>query len=426
MTKNIISKCILLSVIIIVCTGMSVMAEEVQIESLSETLQIEERETEIDEIKKETKQSKGKTEKEEQGEEDIQETETEEEKEDTIPVTDVEISDYEKELEVDKTIILSATVIPTNASESIITYTSSDPSVATVNSTGEVKGVSKGEVTIFCCAGQIKKEAHIKVKVATKQLCVNKDYLVLKPEESFQLKTNIVPAEASQEISYQSVDSEIAAVSSTGIITAKKCGSTNILVSNKDVSVSVSVIVNANEYKHERETNDVRHDRVNTETYPTDINAECISVITPDMLKYYYQEKKTVTISGNGYCIRIRGDEICNYENELYTTILFEKTEQGVIFEINNGQELCGEIELDLMQYNGDYLYLFNTSKEKYQLLEMQSLNNLHITQPGKYLLSKEKIKDYKVKRAVFAGSVVVLMVISGIYIVIKKKYWFW
>ena len=99
MTKDIISKCILLSIMIIVCTRMSVRAEEVQIESLSETLQIEERETEIDEIKKETKQSKGKTEKEEQGEEDIQETETEEEKEDTIPVTDVEISDYEKEVD---------------------------------------------------------------------------------------------------------------------------------------------------------------------------------------------------------------------------------------------------------------------------------------------------------------------------------------
>lgn len=149
-------------------------------------------------------------------------TDKTEETEEIIPVTDIDISDYEKELEVTKTMTLSATVVPANASESMIRYMSSNPAVAAVNSTGEIRGIATGNVVIYCSAGNITKEVPVTVKVATQKLSVNKDYLIMKPGNTIELKTSVLPKEACQNITYQSVDTEVAEVSSNGVVTAKK------------------------------------------------------------------------------------------------------------------------------------------------------------------------------------------------------------
>lgn len=79
-------------------------------------------------------------------------------KSDEIAVTDIEIANHEDEVDVDKTITLSATVIPSNATDNTVTYQSSDESIATVNSSGEVKGIAGGKVTITVSAGTVTKK----------------------------------------------------------------------------------------------------------------------------------------------------------------------------------------------------------------------------------------------------------------------------
>lgn len=94
--------------------------------------------------------------------------------EQNIPVTDIEISDHEEEVEVGKTINLTATALPANATESTITFRSSDINIATVTSAGEVKGISKGYVTIYVSAGSVIKEVSLTVKVKTTGININK------------------------------------------------------------------------------------------------------------------------------------------------------------------------------------------------------------------------------------------------------------
>lgn len=343
-----------------------------------------------------------------------------------VAVTDVEISDYETELEVDKTMNLAVTVVPAEATENIVTYQSSNPGIATVNSSGEVKGIAAGDVIIYCSAGGITREAYLTVKVATTKLAVNEDYLVLKPGQSFALKTEIIPTGASQTVTYQSSDHGIAAVSSSGIVTAKGCGSTSILVSNGDVSISVSVIVN--ETGEGTETvDDIQKNEVKEEKrYPEKIDASEVYVVTDEMLKYYYQNRSLVYIQGDGYTILVNGNKICNYENKLYTQISFKETSQGVEFEVNHGETLCGELQLILEKYEGNYLYLYNPSKDKYQLLELEDLSNLYLTQGGKYLLAKEKISGVKIKKAAVTWGGITLLGLLVVYICLKKRYWFW
>ena len=66
----------------------------------------------------------------------------------TIPVTDVTLTPTSKTLDVGQTLQLVATVSPADATDKTVTYTSSKPSVATVDSTGLVRAKVAGQTTI--------------------------------------------------------------------------------------------------------------------------------------------------------------------------------------------------------------------------------------------------------------------------------------
>lgn len=65
-----------------------------------------------------------------------------------VPVTDVIVTPSKATLEVGKVLELNRTIVPLNATNKSLIWTSSDTLVATVNSVGAVKGVSPGEATI--------------------------------------------------------------------------------------------------------------------------------------------------------------------------------------------------------------------------------------------------------------------------------------
>ena len=77
-------------------------------------------------------------------------------------VTDVKITSTVTEVTVGKTIILKAEVLPADATNKTVTWTSSDNTVATVKD-GVVTGVKAGEATITASAGG--KNATVKVTV---------------------------------------------------------------------------------------------------------------------------------------------------------------------------------------------------------------------------------------------------------------------
>lgn len=343
-----------------------------------------------------------------------------------VHVTDIEIGEHESELEVGKTLTLSGTVIPTNATNSTITYKSSDPAVATVSSTGEVKGIGKGDVIITLSADGISKNVSLTVKVAAIKISLNKDYLMLKTGDSFQLTANVAPTKANQMITYHSVDTSIATVSQAGVVTAKETGSTTIIVSNGDISAAVSVIVNESIVDQKKtESNQVHKE--DAEVYPDLIYAVEHKVIDSEMLRYLYETKKALRIIGNGYVIEIDGKDIVNYDNEFFTDIELVNELGKTSFLLNKGNELCGAVTVYLEEINGRYLYLYNVSEEKYELLNISDITELKLTTAGEYLLCETKMRlDKKVIVCTAIGSVILLLTGGMIYIFVKKKYWFW
>ena len=369
---------------------------------------------------------------EEETEEDASEETAEEEE---IPVKDIEVDDTETTVAVDETISLTGTVVPADAAEQTVTYSSSDPSVAKVNSAGEVRGISRGEAVITLEAGGVKKEIPVTVNVPTASMEIDKDYLVLKEGETCLLSVSVTPSDADQNVTFSSADREVAVVSASGVVTATGKGSTTLIVSNADQSLPVSVIVNEAVRYEEDEKDAESQGGEGTETKEEErtpmkgviVSAADKEVIKEKTLQRIYEKKQTMHIEGKGYRLMVEGSDIVNVKNVLYTDIDLKTTSAGMEFTLNRGLALCGPVLLYLEEPQGSYLYLYNEEKEKYEEIDITDVKELHLLSPGKYRLCVEPIRESSegMIYAILVGCAV-LILCSIIYVFVKKKYWFW
>lgn len=123
-------------------------------------------------------------------------------------------------------------------------YSTSNKKIATVTSNGYIKGVKAGTATITVKSGS--KSVKIKVKVEgvkTTGLTANKTEITLKKKQSFAWKVKTVPANSSEKITYTTSNKNVATVSTSGKITARKAGTATITAKsgNKKISLKVTV-----------------------------------------------------------------------------------------------------------------------------------------------------------------------------------------
>ena len=281
-------------------------------------------------------------------------------------------------------------------------------------------------VVIYITAGDVTKEVPLTVTVATTRISINNNYLILKKGNTFQLSANVMPAEANQSVTYRSMDESIAAVSDIGLVSAKKAGNTTIMVSNGELSAAVSVIVNQDAVSTEDDEIPVQ-EQDDEKTYAQSVHASEVDKIDGEILYHLYESQEVLKISGDGYTIEIDGKDIVNYHNEFYTDIQLKREDEGMSFYLNQGEFLCGDIRLYLTEPNGKYLYLYNTSKDKYELIQTDNLEELKLTTPGEYRITNQRLSYSSVMAGslILAGTVVLLIGV-GVYIAVRKTYWFW
>lgn len=349
-------------------------------------------------------------------------------KEKIIEVEDVEIGNYDGELNVDSILNISATVLPSDATDAKLTYKSSNPEIATVNSSGEVKGIVPGEVVIYVSAGNVTKQVPITVKIATTVIELNSDYQVMKIQDTFQIKAQVQPEGASRAITYKSMNPEVASVSSSGLITAKSCGNTAIVVDNGDMQVSVTVIVNEEGIEDQSENDHTQKSEEMSKNFPDEVTVEECPIITTEMLKYFYEQEKALTIRGEKYTIYLDGKNIVNFENELETELIFREVKNGFTIMVNNEEKLCGKLTIDISQWlQGEkYLYLYNKEKGKYQKLNTEDISTLRIDSEGMYLLTSKPLSGNSVNSILIVIGCLGILIGLGVYVGAKKRYWFW
>ena len=159
-----------------------------------------------------------------------------------ILVQDIQLDKTKETLEVGKTVSLTATVLPSNASNRSVTWSSDNEKVAKVSSEGKVTAVGKGTATITVCSNDgtnVKATAVITVKatsVSATKVKLSKTSLVLKPKQSKTLKATVLPSKTTNKsVVWSSSNPEVATVKN-GKIIAKSVGTTTITVKTKDGS----------------------------------------------------------------------------------------------------------------------------------------------------------------------------------------------
>jgi len=168
-----------------------------------------------------------------------------------IPVTGVTVSPTSAIINKNTTTQLTATVLPTNASNQGITWTSSNTSVATVNASGLVTGVAKGSATITVKTNDGGKTATCTVTVndivtpipVTGVTVIPTTASVVKGT-SIQLTATVAPSNATNKtVSWSTSNASIATVSSTGLVTGIIKGSATITVTTTDGSKTATCAV---------------------------------------------------------------------------------------------------------------------------------------------------------------------------------------
>jgi uncharacterized protein YjdB len=158
----------------------------------------------------------------------------------TIPVTGVSLNKTSFSLGIGSTEQLAATVLPIDATNKEVTWTSSTPSVATVLSTGLVTGISTGSATITVMTADGNKKATCDVTVFIPTIPVtgvslNKTNLALKPGTTAQLTATVSPSNASNKtVSWECSNTNVASISVNGLVTGKTEGTATILVKTQD------------------------------------------------------------------------------------------------------------------------------------------------------------------------------------------------
>ena len=150
-----------------------------------------------------------------------------------IEPNDIDFEMPDSELLLGSSVNLGASVLPTNAEEQTIRYSSSDPVILTVNAAGKITGRQLGTATVFLEAGNVQKSVTISVveEVSVSNIEVSQFNKKMKVDSTQTLSTSVFPTDAkNQTISFSSSNTSVASVSEGGVITAKSAGTTAIIL----------------------------------------------------------------------------------------------------------------------------------------------------------------------------------------------------
>ena len=135
---------------------------------------------------------------------------------------------------------LTATVTPDNATDKSLSWSSSNNSVATISSDGQVTAVSAGSATITVKTNDGGKTATCTVTVKAKVISVtgvslNTTSLTMTEGDTQTLTATVSPSNATDKsVTWSSSNTSVATVSSSGVVTAKSPGTATITVRTND------------------------------------------------------------------------------------------------------------------------------------------------------------------------------------------------
>lgn len=161
-----------------------------------------------------------------------------------VPLVGISLNQSKVLLERNKTLQLSVNYTPVNASDKTIEWTSSDPSIAKVDSNGLVIAKNKGTATISATSvNGLVAQCQIEVLIPCATITINKDSANMKVGDTLKLTAQMLPLDTTDILEWKTSNATVADVSN-GTVTAYKTGTATITAYvDGGVSVTCKVTV---------------------------------------------------------------------------------------------------------------------------------------------------------------------------------------
>ena len=169
---------------------------------------------------------------------------------DNVNVTDIVLSG-ETELIVGNSTVINASIVPEEATNKTLNWSSSNEGVAVVDPAGNVTGVTAGEVTITASATDesgVSKTWNITIKENTPAVKNVESVKIsgqnnIKPGDSLKLKVTVEPNDATDKsVTWSSNDESVATVNEKGVVKGIKPGSAVITAKANDGSEALDSV----------------------------------------------------------------------------------------------------------------------------------------------------------------------------------------
>lgn len=155
-----------------------------------------------------------------------------------IKVEQIILSEDNIQLEVGNNATLSATILPEDASDKTVTWSSSDNNVVYIDNEGNLYALSIGEAVITASCGEASASCIVTVNpVLVETLTISPDSWSGEEGENFIIETIVQPENATDKtLKFESDDESVAVVDQKGNVSVLKEGSCVITVSTIDGS----------------------------------------------------------------------------------------------------------------------------------------------------------------------------------------------
>ncbi|MBQ3820854.1 MAG: Ig-like domain-containing protein, partial [Bacteroidales bacterium] len=163
----------------------------------------------------------------------------------TVPVESIRLDHYDIAVGKGESLKLTATVLPDNASDKTVSWSSTDTGVARVDAFGTVTGVDAGEAFIVAKAGDKNVSCRVSVIAFPERIDLNATELTMTKGEKFTLVGTVYPPNANdRNVYYYADNSNVVMVGErTGEVYANKIGTGVVTAKNKSSGITATCTV---------------------------------------------------------------------------------------------------------------------------------------------------------------------------------------
>lgn len=163
-----------------------------------------------------------------------------------IQIEKINVSADKTELKKGESIKLKVEILPDEAKDHEVEYTSSNPKVATVDNSGNIIAQKSGTTTITVKAKEndVRGEIQIKVYTPVTGIELTSENLVMQEGDCFIVTPIVLPTDAdNKNVTYSSENEQIATIDSNGNIIAVKEGKTKMTITTEEGSFKSEIDV---------------------------------------------------------------------------------------------------------------------------------------------------------------------------------------